>query len=147
MEQGARTSEQGWVGDLELGFACRDGDTVLARRAHRGPLLIQRPFFPEGRGCCHVYVLHPPGGVVAGDQLTLRASADAGAHALLTTPAATKIYRSGDGRAAAQRQHLRAAAGPASSGCRGRPSCSTGRRSTSRPTSPSPATRPSSAGS
>jgi urease accessory protein len=38
--------------------------------------------------------LHPPGGVVAGDQLRIEARVETGAHALLTTPAANKLYRS-----------------------------------------------------
>jgi urease accessory protein len=54
---------------------------------------VQRPFFPEGPGVCHVYVLHPPGGIVGGDRLRVTADVEAGAHALLTTPAATKAYR------------------------------------------------------
>ena len=45
--------------------------TRLARRAHRGPLVVQRPFFPEGPEVCHVYLLHPPGGLVGGDELTV----------------------------------------------------------------------------
>jgi urease accessory protein len=54
---------------------------------------VQRPFFPEGPGVCHVYVLHPPGGIVGGDRLRVTADVETGAHALLTTPAATKAYR------------------------------------------------------
>jgi urease accessory protein len=66
---------------------------VLARRAHVGPLAVQRPFFPEGPAVSHVYVLHPPGGVVGGDRLRVEAKVASAAHALLTTPAATKVYR------------------------------------------------------
>jgi urease accessory protein len=57
-------------------------------------LVVQRPFYPEGERVPHVYVLHPPGGLVGGDRLRLTVKVDAGAHALLTTPAATKVYRS-----------------------------------------------------
>jgi urease accessory protein len=39
-------------------------------------------------------VLHPPGGIVGGDSLELFAKLGAAARTLLTTPAATKIYRS-----------------------------------------------------
>src|SRR5688572_5186707 len=86
-------ADVGWHAALELGFDVERGATRLGRRAHRGPLVVQRPFFPEGDGVCHVYVLHPPGGLVGGDELALDLDVDAGAHALVTTPAATKIYR------------------------------------------------------
>jgi urease accessory protein len=91
---------QGWEAKLELGFALRNDKTVLAHRRHFGPLTVQRPFYPEG-GVCHVYVLHPPGGVVAGDCLTININAAADSTALVTTPAAGKFYRS-DGKLARQ---------------------------------------------
>jgi urease accessory protein len=71
---------------------------------------VQRPFFPEGPDVCHVYVLHPPGGIVGGDRLRVTADVDAGAHALLTTPAATKVYRTAGPRALVENR-LRAAGG------------------------------------
>jgi urease accessory protein len=73
---------------------------------------VQRPFFPEGPSVCHVYVLHPPGGIVGGDDLKLDVDVAAGAHALVTTPAATKAYRTA-GPAAALENRLRVAAGGA----------------------------------
>jgi urease accessory protein len=94
-----------------LGFAVRGSGTALVERRHRGPLQVQRVFHPEGPGVGHTYLLHPPGGLVAGDDLHLTASVGPGAHALLTTPASTKVYRSGHGRLARQRQTLRVAPG------------------------------------
>ena len=101
-----RSSEErtGWLASLDLEFAAHGTRTVLARRSHVGPLVVQRPFYPEG-GVCHVYLVHPPGGVVGGDQLELRVSVAEGAHALITTPAATKFYRS-DARIARQTQDI-----------------------------------------
>jgi urease accessory protein len=101
MQARAMTPEPppGWEAELELGFAARGEGTILQHRAHRGPLRVQRPFYPEGPGCCHTYVLHPPGGLVGGDWLRVRARVGAGAAALLTTPAAGKAYRSGGGLA------------------------------------------------
>jgi urease accessory protein len=78
---------------LSLGFAPIAGRTAVTRRAHHGPLYCQRPFYPEPDGTCHLYVLHPPGGVVGGDQLEVDVHAAAGSRVLVTTPAATKLYR------------------------------------------------------
>jgi urease accessory protein len=94
----------GWLASLDLEFARAGARTVLARRSHVGPLVVQRPFYPEG-DVCHVYLVHPPGGVVGGDTLELRAQVRDGARALLTTPAATKFYRS-PGRIACQLQDI-----------------------------------------
>lgn len=89
----------GWAAHLELGFRARGTHTYLAQRRHVGPLQVQRPFYPEGERACHVYILHPPGGVVGGDTLAIDARVERGAHVLLTTPAAGKFYRSDGARA------------------------------------------------
>lgn len=89
----------GWIAQLNLGFVQRGGRTVLARRRHHGPLQVQRPFYPEPGGLCHVYVLHPPGGVVGGDILAINVAVETGAQALITTPAAGKYYRSAGAKA------------------------------------------------
>ena len=99
-----------WQASLALGFARRDDSTILARREHRGPLRVQKPLYPEGPGVCHAIVLHPPAGIAGGDQLEIRVEADAGAHALLTTPGAGKWYRSG-GAQSSQRIHIEVGAG------------------------------------
>lgn len=100
----------GWQAALQLGFAMEHGATRLARRAHRGPLVVQRPFVPEGPAVCHVYLLHPPGGLVGGDELAIDVDVDTGAHALVTTPAAGKVYRT-NGAPVRQTQRLRVADG------------------------------------
>lgn len=93
----ARTSP--WHATLALGFARRDGATILERRTHAGPLRVQKPLFPEGAAVCHAIVLHPPGGVAGGDVLELDVHGAPGAHALLSTPGAGKWYRAGARRA------------------------------------------------
>ncbi|MBM0104786.1 urease accessory protein UreD [Steroidobacter sp. S1-65] len=98
-------SAQGWRAQLQLTFARRAGRTRIVERQHRGPLLVQRPFYPE-EDVCHAYIVHPPGGVVGGDELALNVDVRDGAHALITTPAAAKFYRS-NGRTARQQQLLR----------------------------------------
>ncbi len=84
---------RGWQGRIRLQFRERDGRTIVAEREQRGPLLIQRTFHPEGDPC-HVYLLHPPGGMVGGDRLEADLDVGESAHALVTTPGATMFYRS-----------------------------------------------------
>lgn len=88
-------ARSGWLGALELGFAAEapGAATRLVHRAHRGPFVVQRPLLPEGPELCHVYLLHPPGGLVGGDELRLDLRVGADAQALITTPAAGKAYR------------------------------------------------------
>lgn len=101
----AARANAGWEASLALEFSARDTRSVLTHRAHHGPLHVQKPFYPEADGTCHIYVLHPPGGVVGGDVLQIDLVLHAAAQALVTTPAATKFYRSGERYAA---QTLRA---------------------------------------
>ena len=82
-----------WRGSLTLSLSNEAGSTRITRRQHSGPLLIQRPFYPEGKQCCHIYLLHPPGGLVGGDQLSCHFDLAAGSQALVTTPSAGKAYR------------------------------------------------------
>lgn len=81
-----------WLGSIDIAFERRPIQTVITHTQHCGPLRIQRPFYPESNGCCHVYLLHPPGGLVIGDRLDITLNINKGAHALLTTPSAGKIY-------------------------------------------------------
>lgn len=85
---------KGWLAELELGFTRRSHTTVLDKNRHIGPLRLQRPLYPEAE-VCHACILHPPGGIVGGDRLSLTAAVETGAAALITTPGATKFYRSG----------------------------------------------------
>ena len=97
-------ADKNWKASLSLEFRGREDKTILARREHSGPLVVQKPFYPEG-DVCHVYLLHPPGGVVGGDELSLNVNVSHKAHTLITTPAAGKFYRS-DGRVALLNQTL-----------------------------------------
>ena len=99
----------GWKAELSLRY-WRDGDATRAHDRHEGPLRVLRALYPEGPGVCHHVLVHPPGGVAGGDELRVNVRVEAGAHALITTPGATRFYRS-DGAPAAQRAHLHVQAG------------------------------------
>lgn len=98
----------GWTARLSLRYT-RDGQRTVGRDRHEGPLRVLKALHPEGPGICHHVIVHPPGGVVGGDQLHVDLQAGAGTHALVTTPGATRFYRS-DGATARQQVHLQLAA-------------------------------------
>ena len=98
-----------WHAQLCLQYRAQGQRTVLAKRSHQGPLLVQRSFYPE-KGVCHSYIIHPPGGVVGGDVLDIDVDVKENAHALITTPASGKFYNS-DGRTAQFNQTLKVAEG------------------------------------
>ena len=95
-----------WLAALDLKLVPTANKTYLKQLSFSGPLRIQRPFYPEG-GVCHLYLLHPPGGLVSGDQLQIQAQCAADSQSLLTTPSAGKIYgRDSDGVAQGQSVRL-----------------------------------------
>ena len=93
-----------WLASLALELAPRAGTTALVRCEHQGPLRVQRPFYPEGE-LCHIYWLHPPGGLVLGDELRIQVTACEQSQSLLTTPSAGKIYAV-KGAAQQQKTHV-----------------------------------------
>lgn len=101
-----------WRAQLDLSFVHREDRTLLAAKAHRGPLQIQKALYPEGPDICHVTALHPPGGVADGDALGIAAQLGSKSHVCLTTCGATKWYRSPQ-LGAEQRLHFDLAAGAA----------------------------------
>jgi urease accessory protein len=103
-------NDSGWLAELELNYAVRRGKTCLVQKKQRGPLTMQRPFYPEG-DICHSYLLHPPGGVVGGDKLKIRLEAKPASHCLITTPGATKFYRSKVDLSSEQSQKISVAEG------------------------------------
>jgi urease accessory protein len=84
-----------WKASLALQFRRTGERTVLAGNRSEGPLVVQKPLYPDGPERCHAIVVHPPGGIAGGDEITLDAGVEKNGLALLTTPGAGKWYRSG----------------------------------------------------
>ena len=88
-----------WNASLEINYSLRElsgSSRTVARHLHTGPLRILQSLYPEGDSICHNVLVHPPGGLVGGDTLNLNVRVEPGAHGLLTTPGATRFYRSED---------------------------------------------------
>ena len=99
-----------WKAELALVFRHLDHRTFVAERRHEGPLVVQKPLYPEGPGVCHSVLIHAPGGIAGGDALTLNLRLERDARALITTPAASKWYKA-DGRVAQQLSHMKVTSG------------------------------------
>jgi urease accessory protein len=95
-----------WNAELALGLTLTQRGTLLKSCRHQGPLYVQKPFYPEGRELAHLYLLHPPGGMVSGDTLQISADLTENAKALITTPGAGRVYRAREDRAL-QKQIIR----------------------------------------
>jgi urease accessory protein len=89
-----------WKARLQLDYRMEAGRCV-ARFEHEGPLRVLQSLYPEGDAICHNVLIHPPSGLVGGDVLDIALRAGAGTHGLVTTPGASRFYRS-QGEAAVQ---------------------------------------------
>jgi urease accessory protein len=90
-----------WHARLDLNYRL-EGERTVLQHAHTGPLRILKSLYPEGDRICHNVIIHPPGGLVGGDVLEVHVHAAANAHALVSTPGATRFYRSDGPRATQQ---------------------------------------------
>lgn len=93
-----------WHAKLHIDYQVESARTV-ARHQHTGPLRVLQSLYPEGDAICQNVLVHPPGGLVGGDTLDITVTASGNAHGLITTPGATRFYRS-DGDLAVQQTHV-----------------------------------------
>ncbi len=99
-----------WRARLQLEFGLRAGRCRLLQNLHSGPLRLQRLLHPQKPEAAEAVLLHPPGGIAGGDELVIEVDVRDGANVLVTTPGASKWYRS-HGRGAHQTTALRVADG------------------------------------
>ena len=59
-----------WHASLELDYTLSAARTVAHHR-HKGPLRILQSLYPEGDQVCHNILVHPPSGLVGGDELLI----------------------------------------------------------------------------
>ena len=104
----ARLAPSGWRArlDLEYSYSVALARTNVTRRSHSGPLVTQKPLYPEGPQVCHTLILHPPGGIAGGDDLEIGIALNPGSQVLITMPGASKWYGS-PGASAALRLNVR----------------------------------------
>ncbi|MDD5479302.1 urease accessory protein UreD [Rhodoferax sp.] len=93
-----------WHAQLDINYS-QEQQRSVARHTHSGPLRLLQSLYPEGHAVCHNVLVHPPGGLVGGDTLDITVAASGAAHGLITTPGATRFYRSA-GEPAVQRTQI-----------------------------------------
>ena len=135
----------GWRGALSLRFAPARERTVIARRRHEGPFCVQQPFYP-GDGACHVYLLHPPGGLAARRRARARRRGRAPAPRRCSRRRPRRSSTAAKARRACRRRRCASRPARRSSGCRSTRFCSAAAARGSRPTSISSPARAISAG-
>jgi len=94
-----------WHGVVKLAYQQKDNQTKPIETYTQAPYKIQRPFYPQGEQTCYTTILHTAGGIVGGDQLSQSIQLQPETHAVITTAAASKIYRS-NGLTASQKINI-----------------------------------------
>jgi len=89
-----RSLSTSWMAKLSLSYERTPIGTVLKKSLHEGPLRVQKALYPEGEDICHTVIIHPPAGIAGGDTLDIQVSVAKDAHVVLSTPSATKWYKS-----------------------------------------------------
>ena len=79
-------------GYLFLEYERRGLRTILLDSAFRAPLQAFPPIELDG-GCAYTQLLNPAGGLLGGDRLEMTVRLNENTHVLLTTPSATRVYR------------------------------------------------------
>ena len=82
-----------WHGALTLDYRL-EGGRLRALDRHEGPLRVLKAAQPEGPLSCEHVLVHPPGGLAGGDSLNISIEQGPGTRVRLSTPGATRLYRS-----------------------------------------------------
>ncbi|GAB4072734.1 urease accessory protein UreD [Barrientosiimonas marina] len=82
-----------WTGDLQLSMKNKRGTSVPETIYFQGAFKLMRPKYYDDSGQPCYFILNPGGGYVDGDRYRMSFTLEKNAELLLTTQAATKIYR------------------------------------------------------
>lgn len=81
-------------GKLRLCFTRQGGKTMLSDSFSTIPMCAFQPFYLDDSGCAYSYIVNPTSGLVGGDKIEIKITIEDNAHGFITTPSATKVYKS-----------------------------------------------------
>jgi urease accessory protein len=81
-------------GALSYEFEREGARTILSRSSCTTPWHHFPPSYLDDSGCAYTWLVNQSGGLVGGDHLSVEAQLHAGAHVLMTSPSANRVYRS-----------------------------------------------------
>jgi urease accessory protein len=92
-------------GHLRLRCDCRaDGVPYISMQDFRAPIHLSKSHLDHG--CCVLSIVNPTAGFFDGDVLSSNVEVGAGAKLVLSTPAASRVYRTRSGKAAVSHQRF-----------------------------------------
>ncbi len=90
-------------GHLHLRCECRaDGVPIISEQSFRAPIHLSKSHIDEG--CLVQSIVNPTAGFFDGDRLESNIRVGSGAHLVLSTPSASRVYRARSGKAAVSLQ-------------------------------------------
>jgi len=89
-----QTESVGRAGTLRLEYEQREGRTIVARSHCTTPWHLLPPIYLDETGAAYTLLVNPSGGLVGGDHLSIEMDVHDGAHVIISTPSANRVYRS-----------------------------------------------------
>jgi urease accessory protein len=99
----------GRVGELKLDYAKRDHRTIISYSYFTTPWKLLPPIYLDDTGAAYTLLVNPSGGLVGGDHLSIDMNVEQGAHVLISSPSANRVYRT-EGKVS--EQHVNITVGP-----------------------------------
>lgn len=99
----------GRVGELKLTYTKLDHRTVVSHSYVTTPWKLLPPIYLDETGAAYTLLVNPSGGLVGGDYLSIDMTVEQGAHVLISTPSANRVYRT---EGAVSEQHVAVAVEP-----------------------------------
>ena len=87
-------TDVGRHGRLRLAYTRQGRTTVIARSHCTSPWHFLPPIYLDDTGAAYTLLLNPSGGLVGGDHLSIDMTLGKGAHVLISSPSANRVYRS-----------------------------------------------------